>query len=70
MIPADLVPVGSTSAVGAGDTFIAGMLYALVCHGEDWDTDRKVRLAVDLATCKVQQEGFEGLGATVLQPGS
>lgn len=53
------------SAVGAGDTFIAGMLYALISHTEDWDIDKKVRFAVDLATRKVQQEGFIGLGSAV-----
>lgn len=49
--------------MGAGDTFIAGMLYGLVCRGENWHTSRKVNFAVDLATLKVQQEGFEGLAA-------
>lgn len=41
------------------------MLYALISHTEDWDIDKKVRFAVDLATRKVQQEGFIGLGSAV-----
>ncbi|CAJ2507819.1 Uu.00g090050.m01.CDS01 [Anthostomella pinea] len=52
--------------VGAGDTFVAGMLFGLLCHGEDWDVETKVRFAVQLATCKVQREGFDGVGADVL----
>lgn len=46
------------------------MLYGLLCHGEDWDTERKVRFAVDLASLKVQREGFSGLGAKVLDAGT
>ncbi|KAI1498545.1 Ribokinase-like protein [Biscogniauxia marginata] len=49
--------------VGAGDTFIAGMLFGLLCHTRDWDVETKVRFAVRLATVKVQQEGFDGVGA-------
>lgn len=51
--------------MGAGDTFIAGMLFGLLCHHEDWDTERKVQFAVQLATRKVQQDGFDGVGAGV-----
>ncbi|CAI4210230.1 unnamed protein product [Parascedosporium putredinis] len=51
--------------IGAGDTFIAGMLYALTCHSADWDTKTKLEFAVELATLKVQREGFEGLGQDV-----
>ncbi|KAI1486969.1 Ribokinase-like protein [Biscogniauxia mediterranea] len=51
--------------VGAGDTFIAGMLFGLLCHTRDWDDEKKVRFAVQLATLKVQQEGFDGVGAEV-----
>lgn len=50
------------STIGAGDTFIAGMLYGLTCRRADWDTRAKLRFAVDLATLKVQREGFDGLG--------
>jgi ketohexokinase len=56
--------------VGAGDTFIAGTLYGLLCHdsiekgpSEHWNDQRKLSFAVALATLKVQQEGFDGLGA-------
>ncbi|KAK0614121.1 Ribokinase-like protein, partial [Immersiella caudata] len=47
--------------VGAGDTFIAGMLYGLICHTDDWSREAKLRFAVELATKKVQREGFAGL---------
>lgn len=55
------------SSVGAGDTFVAGMLYGLVAHADDWDARQKVRFAVDLATLKVQREGFGGLGVDALR---
>ncbi|PMB68112.1 hypothetical protein BM221_006289 [Beauveria bassiana] len=57
-------------SVGAGDTFIAGMLYGLITGGYEntpWDARRCVRFAVDLATLKVQREGFAGLGHDVIQ---
>ena len=57
------------SSVGAGDTFIAGMLYGLTAGSDEdapWDARRCVRFAVDLATLKVQREGFAGLGADIL----
>ncbi|KAK8147398.1 hypothetical protein G3M48_001648, partial [Beauveria asiatica] len=56
-------------SVGAGDTFIAGMLYGLTTGGREaksWDARRCVRFAVDLATLKVQREGFAGLGHDVV----
>jgi ketohexokinase len=53
--------VGST--IGAGDTFIAGVLFGILCHFADWDTEASLQFAVDLATQKVQIDGFEGLGA-------
>ncbi|KAL2263650.1 hypothetical protein VTK26DRAFT_5812 [Humicola hyalothermophila] len=48
-------------AVGAGDTFVAGILYRL--HAGDRDSSREdmLEFAVGLATKKVQQEGFAGL---------
>ena len=49
------------SAIGAGDTFIAGMIFGLLRHDRDWNPEAKLRFAVDLATAKVQREGFEGL---------
>ncbi|OAA45125.1 Carbohydrate/purine kinase [Beauveria brongniartii RCEF 3172] len=61
-------PAGQAS-VGAGDTFIAGMLYGLTTGGREdkpWDARRCVRFAVDLATLKVQREGFAGLGHDVI----
>ena len=51
-----------SSTVGAGDAFIAGILYGFTCHDEDWDLCRKVRFANELAGRKVVQEGFSGLG--------
>ena len=49
------------STIGAGDTFIAGMLYGLVCHQDDWDLLHKLDFANELAGRKVVQEGFSGL---------
>ncbi|CAM1508398.1 Fc.00g052460.m01.CDS01 [Cosmosporella sp. VM-42] len=57
------IPV--VDAVGAGDTFIAGMLYGLLCHPDDWSAGQKASFAVDLATLKVQREGFARLGEDV-----
>ncbi|KAF5974513.1 hypothetical protein FCOIX_8199 [Fusarium coicis] len=54
------------AAVGAGDTFIAGMLYGLICHPDDWSMGQKLGFAVRLATLKVQREGFDGLGRDML----
>ncbi|KAI0490688.1 Ribokinase-like protein [Xylaria cf. heliscus] len=53
--------------VGAGDTFIAGMLFGFLQHDYDWDTRAKLSFAVQLATCKVQQEGFNDLGFKALR---
>lgn len=55
------------SAIGAGDTFVAGVMYGLLCRTGDWGVQRTVRFAVDLATIKVQQDGFDGL-ASKLSP--
>ncbi|KAI1815014.1 Ribokinase-like protein [Poronia punctata] len=49
-------------SVGAGDTFIAGILFGFLCHGGDWDLRAKLGFAVQLATRKVQQEGLDNLG--------
>ncbi|KAI0168225.1 Ribokinase-like protein [Pestalotiopsis sp. NC0098] len=51
--------------VGAGDTFIAGILFGLLIYDSDWALQRKLQFAVQLATCKVQREGFQGLGQYV-----
>ncbi|KAJ9352081.1 hypothetical protein DTO027B9_6013 [Paecilomyces variotii] len=52
--------------IGAGDTFIAGILYALNFHGnsrsESWTLERSLGFATELAGRKVIQEGFGGLG--------
>ncbi|KAL1847662.1 hypothetical protein VTK73DRAFT_10302 [Phialemonium thermophilum] len=47
--------------IGAGDTFVAGILFGVACHRRDWDLEQKLRFAVDLATRKVQIDGFAGL---------
>nr|XP_036582966.1 pfkb family kinase [Colletotrichum truncatum]KAF6791862.1 pfkb family kinase [Colletotrichum truncatum] len=52
-------------SVGAGDTFVAGMLYGLICQAERWTLGEKLDFAVELATLKVQREGFSGLGDAV-----
>ncbi|KAJ0421971.1 Ribokinase-like protein [Aspergillus carlsbadensis] len=48
--------------IGAGDTFIAGLLYGLICKGDVWDLSQKLGMATRLAGTKVGQEGFSGLG--------
>ncbi|KAJ2988068.1 hypothetical protein NUW58_g4170 [Xylaria curta] len=53
--------------VGAGDTFIAGVLFGFLHHDDDWDSRAKLSFAVQLATCKVQQEGFNDLGFQALE---
>ncbi|KAF7552564.1 hypothetical protein G7046_g7369 [Stylonectria norvegica] len=58
--------ISVVDAVGAGDTFVAGMLYGLLCRASDWSIGQQLSFAVDLATLKVQREGFAGLGADVL----
>lgn len=58
---ADRVNLGS--AIGAGDTFIAGVLYGLWCV--DGVLHRTLRFAVDLATAKVGQDGLGGLASKV-----
>ncbi|OXV05591.1 hypothetical protein Egran_06641 [Elaphomyces granulatus] len=51
--------------IGAGDTFMAGMLYGLICHGDDWSLLQKLQFANKIAGIKVVQEGFPGLGASL-----
>ncbi len=49
------------------------MLFGMVCHGGDWDVPTKLAFAVDLASRKVQLDGFQGLGLgqrVRLPPGS
>ncbi|KAJ5584692.1 pfkB family kinase [Penicillium hispanicum] len=52
--------------VGAGDTFIAGMLYALNCKEQEWSVADKLLFAIWIAGAKVSQEGFSGLGQRCL----
>ncbi|KAI1330077.1 Ribokinase-like protein [Xylariaceae sp. FL0255] len=47
--------------VGAGDTFIAGVLFCL-CYDQIWSDQAILGFAVELASSKIQQEGFGGLG--------
>lgn len=58
--------VNFDSAIGAGDTFIAGALHGLL---EEWGAHRTVSFAVALATAKVQQDGFGGLALKVQAAG-
>ena len=51
----------NASSTGAGDTFIAGILYCMLLH-PDIDSQLMVRYATRLAGHKVAQEGFDGLG--------
>ncbi|KAK3905305.1 Ketohexokinase [Staphylotrichum tortipilum] len=51
--------ISVVDTIGAGDTFVAGMLYAL--HADAWSWGEKLAFAVGLATRKVQREGFAGL---------
>jgi ketohexokinase len=50
----------NASTIGAGDTFIAGMLYAWLCQ-ENWNLAKKIQFANRVAGMKVGQEGFSGL---------
>jgi ketohexokinase len=53
------VQANASSTIGAGDTFIAGMLYGL--HIEALSREARLEFAVGLATKKIQREGFAGL---------
>lgn len=59
----DLVVV-VVDTIGAGDTFIAGMLFAVNNHDE-WSLQCKLEFANQLAGRKVLQEGFANLGRTM-----
>jgi ketohexokinase len=50
-----------TDSVGAGDTFVAGMLYGMFVQ-KGWNMDQRLLFANELAGRKVYQEGFKGLG--------
>lgn len=49
------------STIGAGDTFIAGLLYGLIYRSNDWDFQKRLRFANRLAGLKVGQIGFANL---------
>jgi fructose-1-phosphate kinase PfkB-like protein len=49
------------STIGAGDTFIAGILYSLFYNSQNWDLENALKFANELAGRKVTQEGFSGL---------
>ncbi|KAF2438866.1 ketohexokinase [Karstenula rhodostoma CBS 690.94] len=53
-------PLDVIETIGAGDTFIAGFLYALNREGE-WTLQQKLEFANELAGRKVSQVGFGGL---------
>ncbi|KAL9061202.1 MAG: hypothetical protein Q9206_000685 [Seirophora lacunosa] len=55
----------AVDTVGAGDTFIAGMLFGLTCRAADWTLERQLEFANELAGRKVAQEGLRGLGNLV-----
>ena len=54
-------PPNPIDSVGAGDTFIAGMLFCL-SERRVWSLGRKLRFANEVAGRKVFREGFAGLG--------
>jgi ketohexokinase len=56
------------STIGAGDTFIAGILFHLVNHGGSCgNPSTALEFASRLAGFKVRMEGFDGLGKKMLQ---
>ncbi|PSN70385.1 ketohexokinase-like protein [Corynespora cassiicola Philippines] len=60
--------VAVVDTIGAGDTFIAGMLYTLTYHA-DWTLDMKLQFANELAGRKVIQDGFGGLASKIFAQG-
>jgi ketohexokinase len=46
--------------VGAGDSFIAGVLFALALHRGN-SVSKALRLGITVAEAKVQREGFRGM---------
>lgn len=53
-----------TDSIGAGDTFVAGMLYGIFVQ-KRWNTDQRLSFANELAGRKVYQDGFKGLGEAI-----
>ncbi|CAP72932.1 uncharacterized protein PODANS_2_3570 [Podospora anserina S mat+] len=74
--PKDGKPIKVVDTIGAGDTFIAGVLYAslsssslhMVDVSSSSSQKAKLAFAVELATKKVQDEGFAHLAAQQQQP--
>ena len=62
-----MLPPAGNSTIGAGDTFIAGILYGLRYDAQDWSMADKLAFANRLAGQKVLQEGFAGLVDAVEQ---
>jgi ketohexokinase len=58
------VNLKSFSTVGAGDTFIAGLLFAhaVSSNAHLYNPTGSMHFAAELAGRKVLQEGFQGLG--------
>ena len=55
------------STIGAGDTFIAGVLYGLLtAEDRQPDYQHTLSFATRLAGMKVQRDGFDGLGQDIL----
>jgi ketohexokinase len=52
--------------IGAGDTFIAGMLYMLTC-ASDRNLLQQLSFANELAGRKVTQEGFKDLDVQIIE---
>jgi ketohexokinase len=53
--------------IGAGDTFIAGMLFGLA-NSPNSTLEEKLQYAVQIASRKVYQDGFQGLGEAMEKP--
>jgi ketohexokinase len=52
------------STIGAGDTFIAGVLYGLF-YAPTWDLAKTLSFANELAGRKVAQHGFSELSQNI-----
>ena len=52
-------------AIGAGDTFIAGIIFSLL---RNMSLSLSLQLACELASRKVAQQGFSGLAQAIHVP--